>query len=113
VTSAHDDPTRRVPQQILSEVERRRTAQIIGLVVVVFSAMLALAARLSHDSLMGLPFVFWGVLAVILLLAKIAFFILAWRCPSCGGSLGSTYTPRFCSSCGIRLKRDDQEGGAP
>jgi hypothetical protein len=111
VAPAHTSPATQGPKDLLREVARRRAAQIAGLVVVVLFTVLAFLARLSGDSLMGLPFTFWGPLAVILLLGKIAFNIAAWRCPSCGGSLGMSYGPRFCPSCGVRLKGGDSEEG--
>ena len=108
MTPDNDNPEKNPSQDISREVARRRAAQIGGLVLVILFAMLALLARLSGGSLMGLPFIFWGSLAVVLLLSKIAFNIIGWRCPSCGGSLGSGYWPRFCPCCGIRLKADGE-----
>ena len=105
----HSSPANQGRKDLIREVARRRAAQMAGLVVVVLFAVLALLARLSGDSLMGLPFTFWGPLAAILLLGKIAFNIAAWRCPSCGGALGASYGPRFCPNCGVRLKGDNPE----
>ena len=109
--TADTGPEGRDREEILAQVARRRSAQLVGLVIVIIFAVLALVARLANGSLFGIPFVFWGLVAMILLLGKIAFNLLAWRCPRCSGSLGATYWPRFCPNCGFRFV-EESEGEA-
>ncbi len=97
-TGFHDD-------QIIQEVERRRSIQIAGLVIVVVATVLALLCRLVGGTLLGLPFAFWGPLAAILLILKLFALFLGWRCPQCDGMLGPSYSTRFCPNCGIRIRK--------
>jgi|GEM_PF-1310117 len=91
-------------KQILAGLDRQRRIQIIGLAVVVAAAFMALVSRLIPAAALGLPFSFWGLLAVSLLVAKLVLLFAGWRCPRCGGSLGSTYWPRYCPGCGIAFR---------
>ncbi len=88
-------------------VRRRRRHQIVGLVLVVAFAFLALIARLSGTELLGLSFAFWGPLAALVLLGKIVFLLLSWRCPNCNAPLGPTYNPHFCSGCGVSFRSSE------
>jgi len=92
-----------------TNLDRQRAFQLGGLVVVVCAAILALVARATGSELLGLPFLFWGLLAAALLIAKILFLLIGWRCPACRARLGPTYTPRFCSDCGLELRSPGQD----
>jgi hypothetical protein len=94
-----------VGQPFVARFERRRSAQIAGLAIVVLVALIAAAARLTGSAVPGLSFSFWGPLAALLLIAKIIFLLVGWRCPGCGGLLGPTYSPRYCASCGLAFRR--------
>ncbi len=89
--------------QLSAGIERQRRLQIAGLVVVVVFALLACLARIIRGDLLGIPFPIWVSLAAILLVMKLVYLFAAWRCPRCGGFLGSGYHPRFCSRCGLEF----------
>ena len=95
-------------ERIAAKLAQQRQFQLIGLSIVIAVALVALISRLSAGVVFGLSFSFWGPFAVVLLLAKLAFFMATWRCPRCRTSLGSTYWPRYCSGCGIKLGRDGE-----
>jgi len=90
-------------KQIVARLDRQRRIQITGLAVVVVAAFMALVSRVVPAAALGLPFSFWGLLAVSLLLAKLVLLFAGWRCPKCGAMLGS-YWPRYCSGCGMAFR---------
>jgi hypothetical protein len=94
-------------QAYQSLFQARRRLQILGLVIVVVVALLAVIARLSDSALPGLPLSFWGPVAAIVLVAKIIFLLVNWRCPRCNAVLGPNYSPRFCSKCGLEFGAKD------
>ena len=96
-----------------SSFQSRRRLQIVGLVIVVVVAALAVLARLSGSSLPGLSISFWGPLAALLLVAKIVFLLVHWRCPRCNAVLGPDYSPRFCSKCGLQFIPKNKGGESP
>ncbi|MFC1559218.1 hypothetical protein ACFL39_01365 [Gemmatimonadota bacterium] len=98
-----EDSTIEEIKQFNFVVDRQRRIQVAGLVIVVVFTILALITRITSGALFGLPFLFWGILAAALLLAKIIFLIATWRCPRCSGALGPGYRPRFCSKCGLEF----------
>lgn len=79
---------------IISVLQRRRTIQIVGLVILVVFAAIAMLSMLIDSPVLGLRPSFWVALAVGLLIAKLLLNILGWRCPKCGGGLGSGYSPK-------------------
>jgi len=95
--------------RIISVLKRRRTVQIVGLVILVVFTAVAILSRLADYPVLGLPSSFWVALAVGLLIAKLLLNILGWRCPKCGGRLGSGYSPKYCSNCGFRFVPDNKE----
>lgn len=90
-------------KQMIARLDRQRRIQIIGLAVVVVAAFMALVSRVIPAAALGLPFFFWGLLAVSLLLVKLVLLFAGWRCPRCGAMLGS-YWPRYCPGCGIAFR---------
>ena len=101
------DHSKEEVERVRVVVYQRRRYQITGLVLVVVFALLALVARLSGSTLPGLSFSFWGPLAALVLLGKIVFLLVNWRCPRCNAPMGSTYNPRYCSGCGISFRSSD------
>jgi len=92
-------------ERIAADLNRQRQAQLTGLIIVVVAALMALISRISGGAIFGLSFSFWGPFAAVLLVAKLAFLMIAWRCPRCRASLGSSYRPRYCPGCGVKLSR--------
>lgn len=105
---SRSDVSREEAAQIVARLNRQRRVQIIGLYIVVLAAIPALLSRAAPDGLLGIPFTFWGLLAMALLLAKLILLFAAWRCPRCGASLGSSYHPRYCPGCGVTLVEPDK-----
>jgi len=95
-------------EQLIAGLEQKRRHQIAGLVVVVVCALLALLARIAGGDLLGLSCAVWGALAAILLVMKLAWLFIDWRCPRCNGLLGPGYYPRYCARCGLEFTSSRQ-----
>jgi hypothetical protein len=79
--------------------KRRGRSFLIVLPSALLALLMILVGRASPDAGMLLVYalLLYTAVAVVLIL-KI------WRCPHCRSYLGNAFNPRFCPSCGVRLR---------
>ena len=83
----------------------RRRRQLIALVPAAIAISLLLwSDQHPGESLAGLPGAAISAVSLVLILGMIGFSFINWRCPACGGYLGRTWNPSFCSKCGAALR---------
>ena len=97
-----DEQNRRASQ----EFSRRKTRQLLAVIPVIFAIVVFWIQQDNpRASIWGLPSALARSLAMTLMGGALVFSFLNWRCPACGRYLGKTLNPRFCSGCGVQLRR--------
>ncbi|MEM7297508.1 MAG: hypothetical protein AAF391_04495 [Bacteroidota bacterium] len=90
--------------RIQAEYKRKkgRSLVILLLIVLLFAIWAAMVhfeffTSLSNQKITRAMFATLAVLVI--------YQIFDWRCPNCDRSFGRETSPKFCSGCGVRLKK--------
>ena len=83
---------------------KRLRTQLIMIVLVV-SAIAALASTEDGDTFFGLSVAVLGPISfVAIVVGWMIFHDRNWRCPACDQYLGRAFNPKHCRRCGIALR---------
>ncbi len=98
-------PYQSVDPTIAQEFKRRRKRLWLSVLLVVSTslALVLFVPEGSSTSSSDFSWLLFVVLATILFSVAL-WASLSWKCPSCGGYLGSDVNPEFCSRCGTKLQ---------
>lgn len=103
-----ENTTMQSAEQVAATKEKyseRRRRQLIALVPAAIAILLLLwSDQHPGESIAGLPGAAVSAVSLVLILGMVGFSLFNWRCPACGGYLGRTWNPSFCSKCGAALR---------
>jgi rubrerythrin len=88
---------------VMEEFKKRRTRQLIAVIPILLAAA-TIAMTDESTGLLGVPSNIIIPVAIVVLLAVVAFSMFNWRCPACQSYLGKGYNPQFCPKCGKKLR---------
>jgi hypothetical protein len=91
--------------QILGAFSRRRRNQLLllgALMPITIGALLY--QRHVVGTVLGMPAQLGAPIFLVLVVGSVLFSLWNWRCPACGGYLGRSLNPKYCPSCGVRLR---------
>lgn len=92
--------------QLRKKFEQRRTIRIS---LAVFSlAFLVLVGLQSLNGwvLFGMPKLVWVPYVYVVMFAVLIGIAFVWRCPGCNAILGDVTNTRYCSKCGLHLRKE-------
>ena len=97
-------PCQSLDPTIAQEFKRRRKRLWLS-VLLVASTSLALVLFVPEGSSTSSSDFLWLLVLATILFSVALWASLSWKCPSCGGYLGSDPNPEFCPRCGTRLQK--------
>lgn len=70
------------------------------------AALAAIAVLFEKKSafFLAYPSAMWATAGMVLVVGAVGFSLRNWRCPACGGPLGTTIRPKLCGKCGVPLR---------
>ena len=92
--------------QYYKKFEQRRIVRIaLSVFAVVFLISVGLLS-LNNWVLFGMPKRVWAPFVYIVMFGVIGAIAFVWRCPGCNAMLGDVTNTRYCSKCGLHLRKD-------
>lgn len=88
-----------------NQFETRRKIRIGLFVFALFILISAGLTGLNGWILFGLRKMQWAPYVYVIMFGILFAIVMIWRCPGCNSILGDVFNTRYCSKCGLQLRR--------
>jgi len=85
---------------------RRKIRIGIFVFAMVFLVLVGIVGISNGWVLFGLRKMQWAPYVYVVMFAVLGGIVLVWRCPGCNAILGDVFNTRYCSKCGLHLRKD-------